>query len=157
MTAKFYSAPPTKCTTTGAVATYSYDTSSITGATNTVGRLTDEKSYIGSTLVSERSPYSYDAMGRLLHEQQCPYSPACTAAYTFNYAYDLAGNLTNSNNGLSTASYPSSSLTFGFSYNGAGHMQSAGTTSQPSLEWDGERHELPHCVDAGKSDEPGFL
>jgi RHS repeat-associated protein len=136
MTAKFYSAPASCATTTGAAATYSYDASSIPGASNVIGRLTDEKAYIGSTLVSERSPYSYDEVGRLANEQQCPYIPACTTVYTFNYAYDLAGNLTSSNNGLSSASYASSSLTFGFSYDGAGHMQSAGTTSQPS-SWNG--------------------
>ena len=68
------------------------------------------------------------AKGRIQSEQQCPFSAACAAPYTFNYSYDLSGNMTGSNNGLSAAA---NSLTFGYSYNGAGQMNSASATSQP--------------------------
>jgi RHS repeat-associated protein len=68
-------------------------------------------------------------MGRLTAEHQCPNSAACATPYAFSYVYNLAGNVTSSNNGLAN---PSPSLTFGFSYDGADHMSSAGTTSQPS-------------------------
>jgi YD repeat-containing protein len=75
------------------VALYEYDSSSVSGATNTVGRLTDEKSYAGSTLVSERQPYSYDAMGRLLNEEQCTYEACSSKLFQPAYQYDLAGNI----------------------------------------------------------------
>jgi YD repeat-containing protein len=80
------------------LAIYSYDASSISGAQNTIGRLTDEKSYAGNTLVSERQPYSYDTMGRLLNENQITFVPS-TKTYSAAYGYDLAGNMIASTDG----------------------------------------------------------
>jgi len=98
LVSKFYEAP--NCTNTGsAVANYQYDSSSISGAAFTVGRLTSETSSIAGTVVSQRSPYLYDVMGRVQAEQQCPYAP-CATPYLFQYAYDVAGNVIDSNNGL---------------------------------------------------------
>ncbi len=90
------------------LAAYSYDASSITGAQNTIGRLTGEKSYAGSTLVSERQLYSYDPMGRLLSENQITYkTPSSTNTYSLAYRYDLAGNLIASTDGSKPVSSPS--------------------------------------------------
>jgi len=142
MTYKFYSAPPSSCTSpTGYAASYSYDSSSFTGATYDIGRLTDEKAYIGGTLVSERSPYQYDTMGRLKGEQQIPYSPAGTA-YQFLYDYDWTGNVTCANNGFATVTATSdciknptasaSSILEQFSYDGVGRLSGAGTSILPA-------------------------
>ena len=76
---------------------FAYDTSSVNRAQNDAGRLTDEKSYAGSTLVSERQPYAYDAMGRLLNENQ--YTLGASTPYTPAYQYDLAGDLIASTDG----------------------------------------------------------
>lgn len=84
------------------LASYSYDTSVASGTSSqyVIGRLTDEKSYLAEKVVSERQPYSYDAMGRLLNEFQ--YTPAnlgTNAPYAPAYRYDLAGNLVASTDG----------------------------------------------------------
>jgi hypothetical protein len=93
------------------IAQYFYDKSSVSGAQNTEGRLTDEKSYAGTTLVAERQLYSYDSMGRLLNENQytlkslgsgTPFKPA--------YLYDLAGNMIASTDG--STPIPSNNATF---------------------------------------------
>ncbi len=80
-------------------ASFTYDSSAIAGAANVIGRLTDEKAYLGTTLISQRSPFQYDAMGRVTAERQTPYSPS-SGTYMFLYGYDLAGNLTCANNGM---------------------------------------------------------
>jgi YD repeat-containing protein len=72
---------------------YAYDSSSASGAQNTVGRLTDEKSYAGVTLVGERQLFAYDPMGRLSNEVQFNYLGP-TGGYPIAYQYDLAGNQT---------------------------------------------------------------
>jgi YD repeat-containing protein len=108
----------------GYVAFYSYDSSSVPGAANVIGRLTDEQSFAGGTLVAERKPYAYDPMGRLLNEQQytfagkmsgTPYSPA--------YTYNLAGNLTSSTSGVGPAP-TSNPIVFSSTFDGAGRLQS---------------------------------
>ena len=56
MTAKFYTAMPSCLSSAGAAATYAYDTSSVSGASNVVGRLTDEKSFVGgNTCLGKKS------------------------------------------------------------------------------------------------------
>ena len=140
MTYKFYSGTFSCKTPSGFAASYTYDTSAIAGAANVTGRLTDEKAFIGSTLISERSPYKYDAMGRETAEQQTPYKPT-SGTFLFLYAYDFAGNLTCQNNGFAslTATNSCTSLSALAStiveqntYDGAGHLQYARSTLVPT-------------------------
>jgi RHS repeat-associated protein len=128
MTYRFPSASSSCTSPTGYTESYTYDTSSVTGWSNVVGRLTDEKAYIGGTLVSENTPYAYDPMGRLRNEQQCPVGP-CATPYTLSYTYNYAGNVSSSTNGLSAAS---NALAFGFIFDADDHLQEAVATSQPS-------------------------
>lgn len=104
VTYKFYSAPPSNCTSpSGYVASFTYDAATVAGAgpSNDIGRLTRESAYINGTLTSTRNPYQYDPMGRLKAEQQTPYSPN-GAVYNFLNAYDQAGDMTCTNNGFAT-------------------------------------------------------
>ncbi|MDR3573594.1 MAG: RHS repeat-associated core domain-containing protein, partial [Anaerolineaceae bacterium] len=141
MTYKFYSGSFSCTNSTGYAASYAYDTSTISGAGNVVGRLTDEQQYIGGTLVAERSPYQFTATGQLTREQQAPYSPNSTS-YQFLYGYDLAGNQTCANNGFASVNSSSTCSNFTaigstiaeqFSYNGAGWLSNASVTLLPSL------------------------
>jgi len=143
MTYKFYSAPPSNCTSSsGYAASYTYDASTISGATNVVGKLTDEKAYLNGTLISERSPNQYDPMGRLKGEQQIPYSPAATA-YQLLYDYDLAGNVTCASNGFSVTGSSSdcasnftpvagSSIVEQYAYDSVGRLEQASTSTLPA-------------------------
>jgi len=140
MTYKFYSGTFSCANPSGYAASFSYDTS-IAGATNVLGRLTDEKANTDGTLTAERVLYQYDSMGRLKGEEQFPYSPN-TTAYNFLYNYDLAGNETCANNGIATpsssntcTSFPedSSSIGWQYSYDSAGHLQQAASTILPSV------------------------
>jgi RHS repeat-associated protein len=140
MTYKFYSSSFSCTNPSGYAASYSYDASSIPGAANFKSRLTDEKAFIGGTLISERRPYKYDQMGRLAGEQQTPYSPS-GASYQFLYGYDLAGNVTCANNGFATASSSSSCSNYAaltptvglqYSYDAVGRLQGASAIIQPS-------------------------
>lgn len=112
------------CTSTsGYVASYSYDSSSISGATNVIGRLTDEKSFAGSTLVAERKPYAYDPMGRLLNEQQYTLAGEVSGTpYSPTYTYNLAGNLTSSTSGVGPTSM-STPIVLASTFDGAGRLQ----------------------------------
>ncbi len=128
-TFKFYASPPSNCAgAAGYAASYTYDASSISGASNVVGKLTDEQSYVGGLLVAESSPFVYDQMGRLKSELQSPYAPS-GVQYTMNYSYDTAGGLTASNNGLSDAAH---ALAFGFTFDGNHHLAGASVSTQPS-------------------------
>ena len=97
---------------------YSYDASSISGATNNVGRLASESVTNGSTLVAWRAPYAYDAMGRLQNEQQCTPANCAGTAYTPAYTYDLAGGVLTATAGLpsSVIGAPSSAMQFTYAY-----------------------------------------
>jgi RHS repeat-associated protein len=128
MTSKFENTAPNCSSSSGAADTYTYDVSTISGATNDIGRLTDEQSLIGGTLVAESSPYSYDPMGRLWAERQTPFTPN-GMNYTFNYTYDLAGSPITANNGLSPTS--TAPLTFTYTYDDLERLNTA-TTTQPS-------------------------
>jgi RHS repeat-associated protein len=141
VTYKFYPGASVSCSSpTGYAASYSYDTSSLSGTANTVGRLTDEKAFLGGTLTSESSPYNYDSMGRLQGEQQNPFSPA-GINYQFLYGYDLAGDLICANNGFANVTSASSCSPFtatassileNFTYDAAGRLQGGGTSIIPS-------------------------
>ena len=72
-------------------------------------------------------------MGRLANEAQCPYGSACGTNYTFNYAYDLAGDSTQFNNGMpaSGTSATSPAITWQAGYDSVGRMIQLQTPSQP--------------------------
>lgn len=140
VTYKFYSGSFSCTSPSGFADSYTYDTSSVTGHGNDVGHLTDEKAYIGGTLIAENEPYRYDLMGQLTAEQQIPWSPAGTA-YQFLYDYDLAGDVTCKNNGFTPSGYtgtcdslPMGSYTLAdlSSYDTAGRLQWAKTSVLPS-------------------------
>jgi YD repeat-containing protein len=103
------------------IAQYWYDSSALSGSANTKDQLTDEKSYLGSTLVSERQPYIFDATRHLLGESQCSLGHCFAPAFT----YDLAGNLLTSTDGVtpSPTASPSAPLTFTNTYDNAGYLQ----------------------------------
>lgn len=89
---------------------FAYDGTMLSGSggsgptiSNAKGRLSDEQSIVGNTIVAERIPSQYDAMGRLLGEQQVP----SNGPYSLSYTYDLAGDLTSNGDSWSgnTISY----------------------------------------------------
>jgi hypothetical protein len=137
-TYKFYTGSFSCSNPSGYAVSYNYDTSGVSGAQNTIGRLTDEKSYAGNTLVSDRQFYSYDAMGRLLNENQYSYAGLASGKpYPVAYQYDLAGHLIASTdgtkppalqyvppscNGLSAPTW--TTLFFFNCYDGAGRLSS---------------------------------
>jgi YD repeat-containing protein len=115
-----------------ALSCYQYDSSSVSFG---IGRLTNAwtQSASGpscspalapvppvSGFLTKRSILAYDAMGRILNEQQ--YTPATStngAPYSPIYTYDLAGNLLTSTTGVGPASTP---ITFTNSFDSAGHL-----------------------------------
>jgi len=136
ITYKFYTGTFDCSHPSGYAASYSYDSSSNSGAQNVIGRLTDEKSYAESVLVSERQPYAYDAMGRLLQENQYVL-PGTASAKLFSpaYKYDLAGNVTASTDGATpvqststtfpcVSSLPWTTLAFSNCFDSAGRLSS---------------------------------
>jgi RHS repeat-associated protein len=111
---------------------YSYDTSSITGATNTVGHLTSESVMNGTTLVAWRAPYKYDPMGRIQGEEQCSPANCAGVAYTPTYTFDMTGGVATATAGLpsSVNGAPSSAMQFTYAYDNA-HRLSSVTSSVP--------------------------
>ena len=112
---------------------FSYDSSSVSGAQYTVGRLTDEKSYVGNTQVSERQLYAYDAMGRELSENRFNY-PNLSTAIPLSYSYDLAGNPTKLTNSVGAGNKP---LTLTSVFDGASRLSSvvADTSDNTAAPW----------------------
>jgi YD repeat-containing protein len=108
---------------------YQYDT-----AANGIGRLGNEwtlspsKASCPTTtpFITQRSILAYDAMGRVLNEQQhTPANVATGTVYAPAYTYDLAGNLITSTDGTTpspTTTPSGAALTFTNSYDGAGHL-----------------------------------
>jgi RHS repeat-associated protein len=143
LVAKSNAAPPANCTSASSIPaanlldTYTFDTSSLSGATNDVGRLTDEKAYSGGTLVAERGPYAYDAMGRLQKEQQFCLLTGCNGAvYTPAYTYDYAGNVATATVGLpsSTTGQPSS-MEFVYGYDAGNRLIGVSSTVPESANY----------------------
>ncbi|MFZ0304503.1 MAG: hypothetical protein WAL75_17560 [Terracidiphilus sp.] len=100
VTYKFYAGSFSCASPTNYAGSYTYDTSGVSGALNDIGRLTDEKSYAGNTLVSDRQLFAYDAMGRLLNENEYTLANLSSGKpYSLAYFYDLAGNLVASTDG----------------------------------------------------------
>jgi YD repeat-containing protein len=134
MTYKFFSASFSCTSPSGYAASYGYDTSALSGSANDKGHLTDEKTYINSTLIAERSPFQYDLMGRLKVEQQCTISNCNGGSpYVVSYSYDLAGNLTYSSTGLPAIPGTSTPLGFTASYDSAGRLQATQSSWTPEL------------------------
>ena len=95
---------------------YQYDASSLaSGTPYLIGRLANAWTQklacsttasppsftAGTGVLSRRSIQAYDAMGRVLTEQQCTYSNCASGMpYTPAYTYDVAGNLLKHNNGI---------------------------------------------------------
>jgi YD repeat-containing protein len=112
---------------------YFYDSDNSSG-TNKVGRLVAEwtqpgdcpstSSSMPANVVSWKNSMSYDAMGRLTGESQCALVP-CTSPNpvpsTLQYTYDLAGNLTYTNNGLPNSQSPQ--VGWNNFYDGAGRLK----------------------------------
>jgi RHS repeat-associated protein len=101
VTGKAYTSQTCSTAITSPVATYAYDTSSVSGALNDIGKLTSATAYNGSTIVAQTIPYDYDVMGRLVKEEQCTPANCSTAPYSLLYSFDLAGDLTSATNGAS--------------------------------------------------------
>jgi RHS repeat-associated protein len=133
LSARVNTAPsPSICASPSAsqlLASYSYDSSSASGATNVIGRLTDEKAYTGGVVVAERSPYQYDSMGRLQGDWQCVLGN-CSSAFTPSYTYDHAGNIITATPGP-ISGQPGSSPTFTSAYDSANRLATA-TSSLPN-------------------------
>jgi hypothetical protein len=67
---------------------FTYDTSTISGATNDIWQLTSETVKNGTTTFSVRQPYIYDAMGRLQGEQQCNLGNCTGTQNNISYGYE---------------------------------------------------------------------
>jgi YD repeat-containing protein len=140
---------------------YQYDTGTASGP-NSIGRLVSEWTQPGScptgssqtlsAALSYRNITSYDPMGRLLTEQQCAWSP-CTPPNSLFYNYDMAGNVTSSNNGLpaSTSINPTSpALAMTYGIDGAGRL------SKITSNWSGPNSAAPYPYILFEADQPAL-
>jgi hypothetical protein len=127
---------------------YSYDTSlvSLSGDRYLKGRLTEAKTYDGSTLLSTRQYYAYDPMGRVIGEQQCvkgvctkptqtpslpaPHCSSLPGADGLEYCYDRAGNLTAYSNGLNSSAFPQQWIKLSQGFDNSGRLTTV--TAMPS-------------------------
>jgi YD repeat-containing protein len=158
ITYKFYSAPPSNCTNpTGYAASFTYDSSPISGASNTAGRLTEEQSFAGGTRVSDRKPYAYDSMGRLLRELQYTYAKMNSGTpYSPAYTYDLAGNLLTSTDGTTPSpTTPGATLTFTNVLDGAGRLSTVTSNWSDPLHpltlFSAQTGETPPCANSSSA------
>jgi RHS repeat-associated protein len=101
LTGKAYASQSCTSGITSPIATYAYDSSSVSGATNDVGHMTSATAYNGSTVVAKTVPFAYSVMGQLLTEQECTPVNCAGTPYSLGYSYDLAGDLTSASNGAS--------------------------------------------------------
>ncbi len=122
---------------------------------NVIGRLAVEWTQPGAcssggdvptNAVSWKRINSYDAMGRVLAESQCPIAPCSVTApgkpaNPLQYSYDLAGNLTLSTNGLPTSSSPGIQFTYG--------RDAAGRPSSVTSTWSGTTGLPRHSFQGG--------
>jgi RHS repeat-associated protein len=127
LTGKAYTSQ--NCPLTTPVVTYTYDSSSVSGSQNPVGRLTNEKVFNGSTLLTQRQPYAYDPTGRLTAEQQCTLDSCSGTPYTLSYSYDAAGNLSSSTNGVTS---PQAQLTYGYDAGGRLNLITSSLNTEPN-------------------------
>jgi YD repeat-containing protein len=99
-----------------------------------IGRLANEWTQPGSCgtwsgaapagTVSWRSILLYDPMGRIETEQQCAYAP-CATPNQLQHSYDLAGNITYSDNGLQNTP---NLLGLSSTFDGAGRLATIAST-----------------------------
>jgi RHS repeat-associated protein len=142
MTYKFYTGSYLCTSPSGYAAAYAYDGAVLPGSlvtspppvsfSNATGHLTDEQQFSGGAVITERIPFQYDPMGRLLNEDQVPYGPS-SSQYNYQYTYDLAGDLTN------TVNNSPGGIGTGYTYDTAARLNtvtsnltSSGSTTYPS-------------------------
>lgn len=125
---------------------YQYDAS---GTTNAIGRLSKEWtvpasqsggcSATGPTVLTMRTITSYDAMGRVLSEQQCTPNLSgqgnCTTSssnpFALSYVYNQMGDPIAYTNGVNNV--PGiGSIVFGLQYDGAGRLQNLSSSWNPA-------------------------
>lgn len=105
---------------------FQYDT-----ASNGIGRLATQWTQKGtcpasvpsSGILTKRAILSYDPMGRIWSEQQCVLANCATGAtpYSLPYTYDLTGNVTSYQNGIS-------SILFTNIYDAVGRLQTVSSS-----------------------------
>jgi RHS repeat-associated protein len=93
--------------------TFTYGTTS--APAGMVGRLMSEITGPANSPITQRTITGYDSMGRILSEQQTLHGGTPNS---FQYMYDLAGDVTYSNDGVSNSGVGLTS-----SYDGAGHLK----------------------------------
>jgi RHS repeat-associated protein len=135
-TAEYTGSLVTNCKSSSQIATanllaaYTYDTTSLGSANNSIGHLTDAIEYTSGTSVWERSPYHYDTMGRLLNEQQCALG-SCTAPYSFAYTYDYSGDVLSTTNGIIAGS----PITINYSYDSVARISTVTSVTPTTGIW----------------------
>ena len=125
---------------------YQYDASTTAKST---GRLSAEWTAPGSgsnsagctatAFITKRTVQAYDALGRILSEQQCTHNASgpgsCTASssnpFALSYVYDLAGHPTAYTNGVNNVPGVGS-ITFGLQYDAAGRLQNLNSSWNPA-------------------------
>jgi hypothetical protein len=142
---KTYSAGSTS--TSDPTACMQYDVAgSASPDANPIGNLTMEWTQTaGSTCSGPNKPLSappttavtstelsHDAMGRTAGEAQCPLTANCTTPYSFNYTYDVAGDVIGANNGIPGTSTTLPPVSWGSIFDGAGRLDHTWIQSQPS-------------------------
>ena len=107
-----------------------------TASARGVGRLTTEWTQTGtcpaappsSGVLTQRTFAAYDPLGRVKIDEQCATLNNCGAGvYALNYSYDLAGDVTSFNNGLSG----SAALSFYGAYSTAGRLSEISGSETP--------------------------
>jgi YD repeat-containing protein len=126
---------------------YQYDGAATAGL---IGRLAAEWTLPGSQsggctrqapttgFITMRKVLAYDAMGRILSEQQCTPNASgpgnCTTSspnpFALSYNYDLAGDLTSYTNGVNNVPFVGT-IAYGLQYDGAGRLQTLNSSWAP--------------------------
>jgi YD repeat-containing protein len=120
------------------ISCYQYDLSS---ASNGIGRLANAWTMRFSAscattapstgFLTKRSISAYDAMGRIVNEQQfTKASQASGAIYAPAYTYDLAGHLLSSTNGVGSTTPAAPPITFTYTLDNAGRLQTLNSSLQ---------------------------
>jgi len=94
---------------------------------NAVGRLVGEETSAGrgtSPIYTARYILQYDPMGRILAETQCALANCSSGAahYRIDTAYDLAGNVTSTTNGMPSSNSANPYISLGFGYDAANRL-----------------------------------
>lgn len=108
-------------------ATFTYDSSTISGSANAVGLLTQAKTTSGSTTLAQDAPYAYDLLGRVQADQQCTIVNCGTTPYQLSFGYDYVGkplSATFPSNGAGTGQ----PVTLSYSYDAAERLLQASSS-----------------------------